>query len=74
MPATAAGTATTVYRRQFIPYVNTLPPAACGTVKKVAGRLKGKLPVIFAVVDFCHRSFNERCNFWMISSDLFSHF
>ena len=35
MPATAAGTATTVCHRQFIPYVNTLPPAACGTVKKV---------------------------------------
>ena len=35
MPATAAGTATTVCCRQFIPYVNTLPPAACGTVKKV---------------------------------------
>ena len=38
MPATAAGTATTVCRRQFISYVNILPrqpAAACGTVKKV---------------------------------------
>jgi len=33
MPATAAGTATTVCRRQFIPYVNILPPAAGGSLR-----------------------------------------
>ena len=32
---TAGDTGTTVCRRQFIPSVNTLSLAACGTVKKV---------------------------------------
>jgi len=33
LPATAASTATVVCRRQFIPYVNTLPRAAGGCLR-----------------------------------------
>ena len=33
LAVTAAGTASMVCRRQFIPYVNTLPPAAGGSLR-----------------------------------------